>query len=196
MIKIFSLVLALALVSIITVAGTATASAKGKHKELLSFSTDLYVTGLPDVDTNFNSGWSTIDEENLAGLSLISDSVGPVDLNGMYLTAQQSSHEQFTVPTFLPATNVKKGKSKGAFYLSSYPGGPVQVVGEYQLKVSTIPGCQIYGEGKWKSKAKNSVIAGHGKITVCTNFVFENSPVGVPTFISHVEVNGKAVAVD
>jgi len=147
MTKIFSLVMALALVSIITIAGTATASAKGKHKEAVAFTTTLYVTAEPVVDTNLMSGWSTIDLETLAGTGLLSGATGPIELNGLYLTAQQSSHEQFT-DTFLPAANVKKGKSKGTFYLSNPSTGAPVVIGDYQLKVSTNDFCQIYGEGK------------------------------------------------
>jgi hypothetical protein len=198
MTKLFSLVLALALVSIITIAGTATASAKGKKGEEINFSTVLYVTALPEVETNTHSGWSTIDLETLAGTGLLSNATGPIDLNGLYITAEQSSHEQFTNPVFLPATNVKKGKSKGTFYLSppisaTEFGAPV-VVGNYQLKVSTIEGCQIYGEGKWKSKAKNSAIEGKGEITVCTNWVWLSATEG--TFFSLVNVTGSAVAAD
>jgi hypothetical protein len=198
MIRIFSLVLTLALVSIITIAGTDTASTKGKKGELISFSTVVYVTALPDVTTNSHSGWSTIDLETLAGTGLLSGATGPIDLNGLYITAEQSSHEQFTNPTFLPATNVKKGKSKGTFYLSppinaTEFGAPV-VVGEYQLKVSAIDGCQIYGEGKWKSKAKNRAIDGEGEITVCTNWFWLSATEG--TFFSQITVTGSGVAVD
>ena len=79
------------------------------------------------------------------------------------------------------------------------PGtGEIQVVGKYQLKVSTNleDGCQIYGEGKWNSKAKNSIIEGKGKITVCTNWVWINAEAGIGTFFSNVSVTGSAVAVD
>jgi hypothetical protein len=43
-------------VSIISIAGTATASAMGKKGEPISFSTELYVTAFPDVETNTHSG--------------------------------------------------------------------------------------------------------------------------------------------
>jgi len=115
---------------------------------------------------------------------------GPAILATTLISAQQSSHEQFT-SDFLPAANVKKGKSKGQFFLTSYRGGDPLVVGDYDIKVSSIPGCQIYGEGKWKSKAKNSIIDGHGKITVCTNFV-----PAYGTFVSSVSVTGNAAVVD
>lgn len=199
--NILSLVLALALVSIITVAGTATASAKGKKGEAISFSTELYVTAFPDVQTNLKSGWSTIDVETLAGTELLSGTSGPIDLDGLYLTAVQSSHEQFT-SEYLPIANVIKGKSKGTFYLSqpistTEFGAPV-VIGDYQLKVSTNleEGCQIYGEGKWKSKAKSSAIEGKGTITVCTNWAWTNVEQTEGTFFSQVNVEGTAVAVD
>jgi len=201
MTKIFSLVLALALVSIITIAGTATASAKGKKGELVDFSTVLYVTAFPDVETNTHSGWSTIDIETLAGTGLIDGATGPINLDGLYLTAVQSSHEQFT-SGFLPIANVIKGKSKGTFYLSppisATEFGPPVVIGDYQLQVSTNldEGCQIYGEGKWTSKAKNSAIEGKGIITVCTNWAWTNLEQTEGTFFSQVNVTGIGAAVD
>ena len=197
MTKLISLVFALALVSVITLAGASTASAKGKNKQAISFQTQLFVTAPPVVGTNPHSGWSTIELEDLAGTGFIDGASGPVDLNGLYLTAQQSSHEQCT-SSFLPAANVKKGKSKGTFCVTDPGTGEIQVVGKYQLKVSTNleDGCQIYGEGKWKSKAKNSIIEGKGKITVCTNWVWINAEAGIGTFFSNVSVTGSAVAVD
>lgn len=203
MTKIISLVLALALVSIITIAGTANASAKGKPGESINFSTQLYVTAFPEVDTNINSGWSTIDVETLAGTGLITGASGPINLDGLYLTAVQSSHEQFTTG-FLPAANVIKGKSKGTFYLSqpitATEFAPPVVIGDYQLKVSTNleKGCNIYGEGKWKSKAKNSAIEGQGTITVCTNWAWTDLGANPPegTFFSQVDVTGTAVVAD
>jgi hypothetical protein len=157
------------------------------------------MTEFPDVKTNPKSGLSTIDLETLAGTGLLSEATGPILLNGLYLTARQSSHEQFT-DTFLPDANVKKGKSKGTFCLSppisaTEFGAPV-VVGDYQLKVSTIDGCQIHGEGKWKSKAKDSAIAGKGEITVCTNWAWTDPENGVGTFFSLVTVTGSAAAAD
>ena len=189
--------------SIITIAGTATASAKGKKGELIDFSTVLYVTAFPNVETNLNSGWSTIDVETLAGTGVIADAAGPINLDGLYLTAVQSSHEQFT-SGFLPAANVIKGKSKGTFYLSqpisATEFAPPVVIGDYQLKVSTNldEGCNIYGEGKWKSKAKNSAIEGKGTITVCTNWAWTHAEGEDPegTFFSQVTVTGTAVAAD
>ena len=150
-----------------------------------------------EVETNNHSGWATIDLETLADAGLISGATGPINLNGLHRTAEQRSHEQFT-SAFLTIANVEKGKSKGTFYLSprisaTESGTPV-VVGDYQLKVSTIDGCQIYGEGKWKSKAKNSTIEGKGVITVCTNWVWLSPTDG--TFFSQVTVTGSAAAAD
>jgi hypothetical protein len=189
MTKIFSIVLALTLVSIITVAGTATASAKGKNKQPIDISAILYVTGISDPETNLNSGWSKIESETLQG-GLITVTAGPAILQTTAISAQQSSHEQFT-STFLPAANVKKGKSKGTFYLTSVLTGETLVVGKYDLKVSSTASCQISGEGKWKAKAKNSIIDGKGKISVCTNFVPTAG-----TFVSSVSVTGNAALVD
>jgi len=187
--KIFAVVLAITLVSIITISGTATASAKGKNKQPIDISSTLFVTGIGDPETNPNSGWSTIESETLAG-GLVTVNAGPEILGTTVITAEQSSHEQFT-SDFLPAANVKKGKSKGTFYLTSYLGGDPLVVGKYSIKVSSTPECQIYGSGKWKSKAKNSIIDGHGKITVCTNFVPTYG-----TFVSEVTVTGNAALAD
>lgn len=183
--------------SVLTIASGNTASAKGKKGEPVNFSTQLYVTAFPEVGTNNHPGWATIDLETLADTGLICGAADPINLNGLYLTAEQSSHGQFT-SAFLPIANVEKGKSKGTFYLSppisaTESGTPV-VVGDYQVKVSTIDGCQIYGEGKWKSKAKNSAIEGKGVITVCTNWVWL-SPTG-GTFFSQVTVTGSAAAAD
>jgi hypothetical protein len=187
--KIFTVIFAVALVSIITISGTATASAKGNQKQPIDISATLFVTGISDPETNPNSGWSTIESETLVG-GLVTVNAGPAILGTTVISAQQSSHEQFT-SDFLPAANVKKGKSKGTFYLTSYLGGDPLVVGQYSIKVSSIPGCQIWGDGKWKSKAKNSIIDGHGKITVCTNFV-----PAYGTFVSQVTVTGNAALVD
>ena len=155
------------------------------------------MTIFPEVETNNRSGWATIDLETLADAGLISGATGPINLNGLYRTAEQSSHEQFT-SAFLPIANVEKGKSKGTFYLSprisaTESGTPV-VVGDYQLKVSTIDGCQIYGEGKWKSKAKNSATEGKGVSTVCINWVWLSPTDG--TFFSQATVTGSAAAAD
>ena len=189
MTKIFSIVLALTLVSIITIAGTATASARGKDRQPIDISAILFVTGISGLETNLHSGWSTIDSETLQG-GLVTVTAGPAILGTTVISAQQSSHEQFT-STFLPAANVKKGKSKGTFYLTSAYTDETLVVGKYDLKVSSTPACQISGEGKWKSKAKNSIIDGHGKITVCTNFI-----PAYGTFVSSVSVTGNAAVVD
>jgi len=203
MTKIFSVVMAIALVGIITVAGTATASAKGKHKQQIEFNATLAVVDILGLETNEHSGWSTIELETLAGVGLVNLVEGPAELTNLYLSAAQSSHEQFT-SDFLPAANVKKGKSKGTFYLSvpefvynpdldmivPVPGETL-VVGKYDLKVSSTVECQIYGKGKWKSKAKNSIIDGKGSISVCTNFV-----PAFGTFVTNVSVTGDAALAD
>jgi hypothetical protein len=174
--------------------------------QAIEFNATLAVQEITGLETNENSGWSTIELETLAGLGLTDVVEGPAEINGLYLTAVQSSHEQFSSnPLLTPwTTTVSKGKSKGTFYLSvpviiDHPdfglipvaGGETLVVGEYDLKVSSIPGCQIYGEGNWKSKASDSIIAGHGEITVCTNF----SP-AFSTFVSAVSVTGNAAVAD
>lgn len=193
--KIISLALALTLVSIVTFAGAATAAAKGSEKQPIDISATLFVTAEPVIETNYNSGWSTIDSETLAG-GLITVDAGPAVLGTTFITAEQSTHEQFT-STFLPATNVVKGKSKGQFNLISAVTGETIVVGDYDLKVSSIDGCQIYGEGNWKSKAKNSIIAGHGDISVCTNWIwFTEDPIDGGTFMTNVSVTGSAALVD
>ena len=204
--KIFAVVLALALVSIITVSGTATASAKGKHKQPIEFNATLAVQEITGLGANGNSGWSTIELETLAGIGLFDVVEGPAEVSGLYLTAAQSSREQFTSNPLLTPwdTTVTKGKSKGTFHLSvpvivNHPvygfiptaGGETLVVGKYDLKVSTTAECQIYGKGKWKSKAKNSIIEGKGVITVCTNFV-----PAYGTFVSSVSVTGNAAVAD
>lgn len=185
----------LALVSVITVVGTDTASAKGKDKQAIDLAATLFVTGLTPPETNLHSGWSTIESETLQGNALITVNAGPVILGSTVISAEQSSHEQFT--SFdLSTANVKKGKSKGTFYLTSAFTGDVLVVGKYDLKVSSSDGCQISGEGKWKSKAKNSIIAGHGSITVCTNWVVFGPGPNDATFITNVSVTGAAALVD
>ncbi len=204
--KIFAAVLALTLVSIITVSGTATASAQGKNKQPIEFNATLAVQEITGLSSNGNSGWSSIELETLAGIGLVNVVEGPAEISNLYLTAAQSSREQFTSNPLLTPwdTSVVKGKSKGTFHLSvpvivNHPvygpiptaGGDVLVVGEYDLKVSSSAGCQISGIGNWKSKAKNSIIEGHGEITVCTNFV-----PAFGTFVSSVSVTGNAAVAD
>ena len=193
--KIYSFVLALALVSIITVAGTATASAKGKHKEPIDITATMFVTALTPPVTNDRSGWSTIESETLAG-GLIIVNAGPAILQTTVIKAEQSSREQFTSFDLLNPLDIRaiKGKSKGNFFLTSYLGGDPLVVGKYDLKVSNTPECQIYGKGHWKSKAKNSIVDGHGDITVCTNF----DPFSLfgPTFVTTVNITGAAALID
>lgn len=204
--KIFAVVLALALVSVITVSGTATASAKGKKKQPIEFNATLAVQEITALSSNGNSDWSTIELETLAGIGLVNVVEGPAEISNLYLTAAQSSREQFTSNPLLTPwdTSVKKGKSKGTFHLSvpvivNHPvygpiptaGGEVLVVGKYNLKVSSSDACQIEGKGKWKSKAKNSIIEGKGEITVCTNFV-----PALGTFVSNVSVTGNAAVAD
>lgn len=194
--KIFSMVLALTLISIISIAGTATASAKGKDKQPIDLSATLYVTSLTPPETNLNSGWSTIDLETLQATDLITLNEGPAILGTTVISAEQKSHEQFTSFNLYEA-KAKKGKSKGKFYLTSAFTGETLVVGKYDLKVSSSDECQISGEGKWKSKAKNSIIAGHGKISVCTNWIwFGPSPEFGGTFQTDVIVTGSAALVD
>jgi len=188
-------VLIAALVAVIALVGvTGTASAKGKDRQPIAFDTSLAVVAINGVETNPNSGWTTIDEEILQGLGLINVSAGPAELNGLILTGRQSTKEQFT-SEFLPIANVKRGKAKGQFQLSNL-AGEVQVNGKYKMKVSSTDACQIYGEGKWKSKAKNSIIDGKGEITVCTNFVVTGEgPLG-GFFLTQVSVTGNAALVD
>lgn len=196
MTKILSLVLALALVSIITIAGTASASAKGKHQDPIILTTALAVFSIEGDETNLKSGWTKIEKETLIPAGQISTPEWPL-LDGLFLSAVQSSHEKFDAP--LPFGNVTKGKSKGEFYMSPAVGftalghvlGAPVVIGEYQLKLSSSEFCQIQGEGKWKSKAKNSSIDGKGNISVCTNFV-----PAAETFITVVTVTGSAAQVD
>jgi hypothetical protein len=183
-------------VSIITIAGTATASAKGKHKEPISITTALAVFSIEGDETNYHSSWTTIEKETLVPAGQNSAPEWPL-LDGLFLSAVQSSHEQFDAP--IPFGSVTKGKSKGQFYMSPAVGftalGPVLgapvVIGEYQLKLSSSELCQIKGEGKWKFKAKNSGIDGKGDISVCTNFV-----PAAGTFIAVVTVTGSAAQVD
>ncbi|MEE8046309.1 MAG: hypothetical protein V3T49_05660 [Dehalococcoidia bacterium] len=183
--KIFSLVLVLALVSIITVAGTATASAGGKHKDQINLTAELIVIGIEGVETD-EKGWTTIAAETLAPLAPI-EAEGWASLDGLYLSAVQSSREKFSEP--LPFGVAEKGKSTGTFYMSTTPGGDVRVVGEYNLKLSHSDACQILGQGKWK--AVDGIIDGKGKITTCTNFV-----PAFGTFVSTVTVTGKAALLD
>lgn len=192
MTKIFSIVLALALVSIITLAGSATVSAKGKDKEPIKLLATMFVTAPIVPVTNEHSGWSTIDSETLAG-GLISVVDGPAILGTTFITSEQSSHEQFTSFDLAFPLDIKaiRGKSKGTFYLTSGITGGTLVVGDYDLKVSNKAGCQIWGEGKWKAKAKDSIIAGHGEISVCTNFV-----PAYGTFVASVTVTGNAALID
>jgi hypothetical protein len=192
MTKIFSLVLALALVTVISIAAADTASAKGKRGIPINVETYLAVAAIEGLETNLHSGWSTIEKESLVGLGLIDVIEGPAELNWRVLSAEQSSHEQFTAFD-LSQANVTKGKSKGTFYMTSVIGG-APIVGSYDLKVSSINGCQIYGEGKWKSKAKNSLIDGKGKITVCTNWDPNFLP--QPTFVTFVTITGQVAVVD
>jgi hypothetical protein len=112
MTKFYSLVLALALVTVLTIASANTASAKGKKGEPINFSTVLYMTEFPDVKTNPKSGLSTIDLETLAGTGLLSEATGHIPLNGLYLTARQSSHEQFT-DTFCRMQTSKRANQRG-----------------------------------------------------------------------------------
>ena len=182
--------------SIITIAGTATASAKGKHKEPISITTALAVFSIEGDETNYHSSWTTIEKETLVPAGQNSAPEWPL-LDGLFLSAVQSSHEQFDAP--IPFGSVTKGKSKDQFYMSPTVGftalGPVLgapvVIGEYQLKLSSSELCQIKGEGKWKFKAKNSGIDGKGDISVCTNFV-----PAAGTFIAVVTVTGSAAQVD
>ncbi|NQW21428.1 MAG: hypothetical protein HQ477_12035 [Chloroflexi bacterium] len=196
MTKIFSIALVLTLVSIITVVGTASASAKGVDKQPIDLSATLFVTGLTPPVTNLNSGWSTIASETLQGNTLVTVNAGPAILGSTVISAAQSSREQFTSFNLAEAT-VIKGKSKGTFYLTSYFTGDVLVVGDYDLKVSSSVGCQISGVGNWKTKAADSIIAGHGDITVCTNWIwFGPSPEWGGTFMTNVSVTGAAALLD
>ena len=195
MTKIISVLMILALVSIITVIGTDTASAKAKDKQAIDLAATLFVTGLTPPETNLHSGWSTIETETLQGNALITVNAGPAILGSTVISAEQSSHEQFTSFN-LSTANVIKGKSKGTFYLTSAFTGDILVVGKYDLKVSSSDGCQISGEGKWKSKAKNSIIAGHGRISVCTNWVVFGPGPNDATFVTNVSVTGAAALVD
>ena len=109
------------------------------------------------------------------------------------LSAEQSSHEQFDNPV-LPFANVSKGKSKGTFYMSDFAGG-VQVVGNYQIKLSNSVDCQILGSGSWK--AVDGIIDGKGDIEVCTNWVWDFSiPDTFGYFQTDVSVTGSAALLD
>lgn len=207
--RIFSLVLALVLVSVISLAGVNTASAKGKDKQPINIQSVIVVAGIDIESNNPDSGWTKIALETLVPPSypafepnvFVID--GPADLTGSVLTAQQSSHEQFSQSDlFSTEVVVLKGKSKGTFFMST-TARETLVVGDYKLKLSNIPpltideyplGCQVFGQGKWKSKAKNSIIEGGGDITVCTNFNPYAGPQG--TFVTQVSVTGSARFLD
>jgi hypothetical protein len=186
MTKIISLVLTLAVVSVLMFASADTASAKGKKGSPISFSTFLLVTGFESITPTGKRGWTTIEGESLQGPIPI-DVDGLDALDGLYLSAVQSSHEQFSSPDIFSAV-VLKGKSKGTFYLAS-PTAGVQIVGEYELKLSNSEDCDILGEGTWK--AVDGIIDGKGKISVCTNYddYFE-------TFLTTVSLTGSAVLLD
>jgi len=193
--KIFLLVLTITVVSIMTITGAATASAKGHNQQPIDLSATIFVTAIDGLETNLHSGWSTIEAESLEG-GLITVTEGPAVLQTTYITAEQSSREQFTSFNLYEA-NVIKGRSDGQFKLISGFTNEVLVLGDYDLKVSSIPGCQIYGEGNWISKAKSSIIAGHGDITVCTNWIwFTPDPQYGGTFMTNVSVTGSASLVD
>ena len=184
-------VLIAAFIAVIALVGvTGTASAKGKDRQPIAFDTLVAVAGIHGVETNLRSGWTTIDREDLQGLGLINVTAGPAELGGLVLSGHQGTREQFTGP--LPFASVVKGKAFGQFTLTNVFTGDVAVVGDYDLlHISSAPGCQIYAEGKWITKAKNSVIEGHGDISVCTNFV-----PGIGTFLTQVSVSGNAALVD
>ena len=186
MTKIISLVLALAVVSVLMFASADSASAKGKKGSPISFSTALFVTGFESITPTGKKGWVKIEGETLASPFPI-DVDGLVGLDNLYISAVQSSHEQFSSPDIFSAV-VLKGKSKGTFYLAS-PTAGVQVVGEYKLKLSNSEDCDILGEGKWK--AVDGIIDGKGEITVCTNYndYYE-------TFLTMVTITGSAVLLD
>ena len=188
--KIFAIVLALVLVGAVTTANTTTASAKGNPKQAIDIEATLFVTGINGLETHPKSGWSTIAEETLQAAAPVTVNAGPAILGTTVISAKQKSREQFT-SVFLPLANVKKGHSKGKFLLTSAITGDQLVVGKYKIKVSSTDDCQIFGKGHWKAKAKNSIIDGHGDITVCTNF----DPF-YGTFVSNVSVTGKAALVD
>lgn len=178
----------IAVVALVSV--TSTVSAKGVDRELIAFSSSVAVTGIHGMDTNLHSGWTTIEREDLQGLGLINVTAGPAELGGLVLTGHQTTREQFTGP--LPFASVVKGKAFGEFTLTNVFTGEVAVVGDYDLiHISSAPGCQIYGEGKWITKAKNSIIEGHGDISVCTNFM-----PAYGTFLTQVSVSGNAALVD
>jgi hypothetical protein len=188
MTKIISLVLALAVVSVLMIASVDTASAQGKKGSPISFSTFLLVTGFESIDTNTKSGWTTIKGETLQGPAPL-DVDGLDALDGFYISAEQSSKEKFSTPDIFSAT-VSEGKSKGKFFLTN-PATGDQVIGKYDLKLSSSVDCHILGKGKWNSKGSTSIIHGKGEISVCTNFVAAHG-----TFLTTVSMTGSAVLLD
>ncbi|MDA0595578.1 MAG: hypothetical protein O2921_00145 [Chloroflexi bacterium] len=189
MTKVFSLLMVLALVGVITAVSTVAASAKGKDRQAINLQAALAVTGFEDI-TSVPSGLTTIDGESLTGLGDVFVIEGPVELQGMSISAEQGSHELFTSPDF-SQTRVRAGESAGTFVMNGDAG---QVRGDYHLSVSTSDECQILGRGTWVSKAKDSILAGNGDINVCTNYM-EIAP-GITTFVAQVFVTGSAVLVD
>lgn len=135
------------------------------------------VTAIDDVNPAGLSGRVRIGAEALTGMVLSSTDprlapvvvpeIGPVP---KLVDMAQKSNELFTAdPRFDPTARAVTGNSHGTFTISDpLLGGSEIVSGQYSLRVSSTPECQIYDEGHWSTTGGN--LKGRGTVTACLNY--------------------------